>query len=154
MDEISGIVGIVSGLIAIFTFATGINSLSELRTSGKSKEARAVASAKPTLLRLVLLGLVFAVSITVTASMGLSGSDTGGIACLLLIISATAVLAFQLWLSKVIPLMVYGTAAAIGIAVLGLTFGSVARGEEAFGLAAGVIIGLGTFAITAMSTLR
>jgi hypothetical protein len=156
MEILNQIVGIVAGLVAIFAFITGIDSIAHLR--GARRVARLApstgsAALKPALLRLLLLVPVFGVSIAVTATAGLSGSDTGGIVCLLLIAAALAVFGFHWFgLGKLVPLIVYGPVVAVILAGLGLTFGTIGRGEEGFGVSVGIAIGAGSWLITALTS--
>jgi hypothetical protein len=188
MDQISTIVGIVSGLVAIFTFTTGVGSLAELRRSRRSARlgppssatsptapsrpgdrptanratmptttptttpTTASPSARSAMIRLVILAPIFVVSIFVTAQAGLAGSDTGGIVALLLGAAALAVFAYQFWFHRSLPRSTYGMVTAAILALLGRTFGSIGRGEEEFGLTAGIVIGVGAWLIIALSS--
>ena len=152
MGELGSIVGIISGLIAIFSFATGINSLTAIRRLRRAPDGSAPAESRPVIRRFLVALPLFVVSIAVTAAMGLSGSDTGGIMCLLLILCLLVVLSFHwLGIGRVLALRVYGPISTTAIAGMGLLFGSISRGEEGFGLAAGIAIGAGAWLITALT---
>lgn len=152
MNDLGSVVGIISGLIAIFTFATGINSIAELRILDRTHKGASTSDAKFVRRKLMVVGPLFGVSIAVTAAMGLSGSDTGGILSLLLIICLLAVLAFDwLGISRIVPITAYGVISALIIAGLGFLFGIISTGEEGFGLIAGMAIGAGSWVITALT---
>ncbi len=146
------IVGTITGLISIFTFITGFNSLAELRKQQTSATHRHGRSSRVLVRRLMVVVPVFAISIFITASMGLAGSDTGGIVSLLLLSSLLVSLGFQwLGLRGDPSARVFGMVACIGITLLGFLFGAISRGEEGFGLAAGMAIGSGTWLILAFT---
>ncbi|MEZ6133403.1 MAG: hypothetical protein R3C53_00700 [Pirellulaceae bacterium] len=155
MDLLSQIVGILAGLVAIFTFTTGINSVSQLRkVDYKTQSTLPSLSSprKPILRRLFLIVPVFVASIAVTAGVGLAGSDRGGIVCLLLIAAALGVFGYN-WLgfSRLASLKVYGPLMAMAFTGLGLVLGTISRGEELFGLATGIAIGAGAWFIAALT---
>jgi hypothetical protein len=152
MDSLGSVIGIVSGLIGIFSFVTGIQSVAQLRTARQRGSDSHPGLPRSAARRLLVVGPLFGVSIVVTAAVGLLGSDTGGILCLLLTACLVAVVGFH-WLAidRLLPLNVYGIVATCGIAGLGLLAGTIGRGEEGFGLAAGIAIGVGSWVITALT---
>jgi hypothetical protein len=149
---VESIVGTITGLISIFTFITGFNSLAELRKQQRFATHQHRRSSRVLVRRLMVVVPVFAVSIFITASMGLAGSDTGGIVSLLLLSSLLVSLGSKwLGLSGDSSVRVFGVAACIGITLLGFLFGTISRGEEVFGLVAGIAIGAGTWLILAFT---
>jgi len=152
MAELSALVGLLTGLISVFTFVTGINTLELWRHLKASDQPTDQRQRKTLGRRLVWLLPLLAVSILVTLAMGLSGSDSGGIVSLLLLLCLVAVLAYRLLgLHQHLALHTYGLLCAMALAGLGWGFGSVSRGEELFGLMAGSAIGAGCWLITAQS---
>jgi hypothetical protein len=152
VNDIGSIVGIISGLIAIFTFATGINSIAELRILDRERKGASTPEVKLVRHKLMVVVPLFGVSIAVTAVMGFSGSDAGGIISLLLIISLLAVLTFHwLGINRIVPVTAYGVITVLTITGIGFLFGTISRGEEGFGLVAGMAIGVGSWVITALT---
>jgi len=148
VDDPFALVGLISGLISIFTFLTGVTSLADQRSapvSGPGRPARRVHVPRGPFT--LLLWAAFAASLAVTMAAGLSGDDSMGIVFLLLVLGAlcAAVLTYtrlgdREWaLSSLI--IVAGMAAA------GFAMGVISRGEEAFGLLAGLAIGVGALGI-------
>jgi hypothetical protein len=141
----SDLVGLVSGLIAIFTFLTGVTSVRELRRGGRAGGGPPVAEPRRARLRLVL-GLsvpVFLVTSIYTLSQGLAGSDTGGAQFLLLVAGALLLAFYATALRRTVPWAVFAVVCAVALPALGLVMGSISRGEEAEGIASGLLVGVG-----------
>lgn len=152
LAELGSFVGIISGLIAIFSFITGVNSLAAIRRVRRSAQGASPGATRPAMRKLLLALSVFVVSIAITAAMGLAGSDTGGIMCLLLILCLLTVVSLH-WLPacRRISLSTWGPITGIGFAAIGLLLGSISSGEEVFGLSAGILTGVGAWVVAGLT---
>jgi hypothetical protein len=142
--DLSDIIGLVSGLIGIFTFLTGFTSARGL-AGRPAPGVPAPSGPRRSRLRLVL-GLsipVFAVSMAVTLGQGLAGSDTGGAQFLLLVAGAVLLALYALRLHRTVSWPAFLGRAVLALGGLGFLMGSVSRGEEAEGILAGVVVGTG-----------
>ena len=149
------IIGLVSGLLAIFTFTTGATSIGELRRRTARRNAtgqRGGAAGDETVggvsdrrsrprLVLFLSVPVFLVSLVVTLSAGLNGSDTGGAQFVLLLEGAALLLLYATRLRRRLP---WGSFLTLCMGILGASgwvMGTISRGEQVAGLLAGIVIG-------------
>ncbi|MGQ0775325.1 MAG: hypothetical protein ACT4NY_13025 [Pseudonocardiales bacterium] len=139
------IVGVVSGLISIFVFLTGVTSARELRKPSITGEG-SVSPQRRSGLRLILwLSVpVFIMSLVITLSSGLQGSDTGGTQFLLLIGGAILLRLYATVLRQSLSVALFLVTCVVVLGGLGLLFGTISAGEESEGAIAGLIIGVGT----------
>lgn len=139
------IVGVVSGLIAIFTFLTGATSARELRRPSSTGQGP-LSPQRRSRLRLILwLSVpIFIISLVTTLSQGLQGSDTGGTQFLLLIGGAILLWLYATVLRQSISSALFLVTCVVVLGGLGLLFGAISVGEKAEGVTAGLIIGTGT----------
>lgn len=147
------IVGLLSGLLAIFSFSTGITSVAQLRRASAREsdtEARTAAGASSAgrperLLRArIILWVsvpVFVISLVVTLTAGLGGSDTGGAQFVLLLEGAALLLAYAQGMRRRMPWSRFLALCLVIIGASGLLMGVISRGEELEGLLAGLVIG-------------
>lgn len=148
MGDIGAVVGIITGLISIFTFLTGASSLQLLRREARSAEGEtSKPPARPRVyvrsrFMVWLMFAVFAASLAVTLAMGLSGGDVEGAVFVLLLLGGAGVIAFVLRFRHTISALSFGLASTLVLAGVGFALGSVSRGEEAVDAVAGVVIGL------------
>ena len=148
MDDPFALVGLISGLISIFTFLTGVTSLADQRSAPTNSPARPMRRVHVPRGPLTwLLWAAFAASLAVTLAAGLSGDDSMGVVFLLLVLGAVcaAVLTYTRLGERdwAIPSLVI----VAGMAAAGFAMGTISRGEEAFGLLAGLAIGGGALGI-------
>jgi hypothetical protein len=149
MGDIGAIIGIVTGLISMFTFLTGASSLQLLRAESRAAETGQKTPSPPRprvyVRSRALVWLTFAAfiaSLAVTLLLGLSGGDVGGAVFVLLLIGGIGVIGFVLRFRHTISPLSFGAAITVVLAVAGFAMGSVSRGEEAIDTVAGVVIGL------------
>lgn len=149
MDEIGAIIGIVTGLISIFTFLTGVSSLQLLKaeTSTADGGQPVSISQRPRVyvrsrLMVWLMFAAFFASLAVTLSMGLSGGDVEGAVFILLLIGGAAVIGYVLRFRQTIAPLPFGIASTLILTAAGFGMGSISRGEEAVDAVAGLVIGL------------
>ncbi len=147
MDDIGSIIGIITGLAAVFTFVTGYRSLAEWRATWSQTQGRPTEPVFPVKGRYYIIFALFGALIAVTASAGLSGSDSGGITSLLLGLAFLLVIAFEMRLRKSVSGVFFGAIIVGVLAGSGFLFGSISHGEELFGLTTGLIIGVGCWLI-------
>lgn len=139
------IVGVVSGLIAIFTFLTGVTSARELRTSGSTGQGPRSPQRRSRLRLILWLSVpVFIISLVITLSQGLQGSDTGGTQFLLLLGGAILLRLYATVLRQSMSSALFLVTCVVVLGGLGLLFGTISAGEETEGVTAGLIIGVGT----------
>lgn len=144
MEHIGSVIGIVTGLAAIFTFVTGYRSLAEFRAA----QERRPPEVRVRFPRLIYVyGAVFAVLIAVTLAMGLSGDDIGGFMAFMLSLAAAAVIGYEVWLRQRWSPHRFGLVAAVGLVAISLVTAPITRGEEGFAIAVGVVIACGAWAI-------
>lgn len=142
--DTSDVIGLVSGLLAIFTFLTGITSirdLAQVRTGSSSPANRAHQTRSRLVLALSIP--VFAVSMVITLTQGLAGSDTGGAQFLLLAAGAILLLVYAVSLRHRWHWAAFFVTSVVVLGVLGFVMGTVSRGEEAESMLAGLAIGAG-----------
>lgn len=159
MGDIGAIIGIITGLISIFTFLTGASSLQLLKA-----EARAADGIKQTppprprvyVRSRMLVWVMFAVfvaTLAATLHQGLSGGDVAGAVFVLLLIGGVGVIAYVLRFRHMVSPVSFGAIAILGLAGAGFALGSVSRGEEAIDAVAGAVIGIGVTLIAWMFRL-
>lgn len=151
--SILDIVGLLSGLLAIFSFSTGVTSVGQLRRASareSDSEARTPAgvssAASPERLVRARIMLwvsvpVFVISLVVTLMAGLGGSDTGGAQFVLLVEGAALLLVYAQGMRRRMPWSRFLALCMVVIGASGLLMGVVSRGEEVAGLLAGLVIG-------------
>ncbi|MDA0661347.1 MAG: hypothetical protein O3B08_00730 [Proteobacteria bacterium] len=148
MGEIGAVIGIITGLISIFTFVTGASSLQLLRAESRAAEGNAQQPRpRPRVyirsrLFVWLTFAVFVASLAATLAMGLSGGDVEGAVFVLLLLGGVGVAAFVLRFRHAISPLAFGVASTLVLGGVGFALGSVSRGEEAVDAVAGVVIGL------------
>lgn len=151
MESINAVIGLVSGLIAIYSFVTGVTALPELRRSSAQQVQNRAAAPRWTRrrlrIRLLVIGPVFAVSLVATLLMGLSGDDAGGIMFLLLALAGLIVLGYRGLFSQLVSTSVVAAGSVVGLPLLGFVFGTIARGEAGAGFVMGALAGLGVAVI-------
>ena len=79
MEQIVSIIGMISGLIAIYSFVTGVTALPQLGKLPAQPMGEVAVATEPSRKRLLFLVPLFLVSLGITLVSGLRGSDTGGI---------------------------------------------------------------------------
>lgn len=147
MDDIKAIVGLITGVISIFTFLTGVKSLELLKVESRpaAEGAPPPPPRPPVYVRskalVWLTFLVFLASLAVTLAMGLSGGDVEGAVFVMLLLGGIAVIVYVLRFRHVAPLA-FGAGATVALGAVGFMLGSVSRGEEATDAVAGIVIGL------------
>jgi hypothetical protein len=148
MDDIGAIVGVITGLISIFTFLTGVSSLQVLRSESRSVQGEKLnPSPRPRVFvrSRVLVWLTFAVfvaSLAVTLAMGLSGGDVEGAIFVLLLMGGIGVTVYVLRFRHMISPLSFGAVSTLVLGGAGFAFGSISRGEEAVDAVAGLVIGM------------
>lgn len=146
------IVGLLSGLLAIFSFSTGITSVGQLRRASgreggadirKSSGASGAGGPERRRARIILWVSVpvFVVSLAVTLTAGLGGSDTGGAQFVLLVEGAALLLVYAQRMRRRMPWSRFLALCIVVIGASGLLMGVMSRGEEVEGLVAGLVIG-------------
>ncbi|MEE9522396.1 MAG: hypothetical protein V3W05_06290 [candidate division NC10 bacterium] len=151
MEQIVSIIGMISGLIAIYSFVTGVTALPQLGKLPAQPMGEVAVATEPSRKRLLFLVPLFLVSLGITLVSGLRGSDTGGIMFILLLLTGVSLLLYFFWLHRTISQMTFSFASVVALGSLGLLFGSISRGEEGAGLIMGILAGIGTAVITRMS---
>lgn len=152
MGDIGAVIGIITGLISIFTFLTGASSLQLLRAESRARGGDIDGGGKkpPPRPRFyvrskVLVWVTFAVfvaSLGITLKMGLSGGDVEGAVFLLLLIGGAGVIAFVLRFRHTISPLSFGVVSTLVLVGVGFGLGSVSRGEELVDAVAGLVIGV------------
>lgn len=140
---ISDLIGLLSGLLAVFTFLTGTTSARELVRRATGRPADRSTSRRRAWLVLAVSAPVFVLSMVVTLSAGMNGSDTGGTQFLLLLIGAVLLLIYAIRWSASMGWTAFLVTCLAVLGGLGYLMGSVSVGEEAEGVSAGLTIGLG-----------
>lgn len=148
MGDIGAVIGIVTGLISIFTFLTGATSLQLLRAESRATDGdkqkppprpRVYVRSK------VLVWLTFAIfiaSLGITLKMGLSGGDVEGAVFVLLLMGGAGVIAFVLRFRHTVSPLLFGVVGTLVLGGVGFALGSVSRGEESVDAVAGIVIGM------------
>ena len=130
--EVSAAVGLVSGLIAIFSFLTGVSSIRGLRRPAGSGSSPAAERHRTR--QWVVLGLsapVFLVSMAVTLGRGLmSGDDTGGTRFLLLLLGAVFLWRYAVRWHASVPWPAFLLGGAVVLGALGWLFGTISAGSS------------------------
>lgn len=151
MNDLGALVGLVSGLISIFTFFTGVNSLRVIRAEANTAGAEPQWSGPRVYVRSrLLVGLVFAVflgSLGVTLTMGLAGGDVAGALFVLLLFAGVSVTVFVLRFAYTVSPLSFGITSTAFLTAAGFAIGTISRGEEAVNSVAGLFIGLGVTVI-------
>lgn len=149
MGDIGAIVGIITGLISIFTFVTGASSLQLLKAESRAAEGGKQARPPPrprlyvrSRLLVWLMFAIFVASLAVTLSMGLSGGDVEGAVFVLLLIGGVGAAAYVLRFRQTISPLVFGVVSTLVLGGIGFALGSMSRGEELVDAIAGLVIGL------------
>lgn len=138
------VIGLVSGLLAIFSFITGVSSARDLfrrRTNGRKVAPRRVALRPGTVFW--VSAPVFVVTMTFTLAAGLGGSDTGGAQFVLLVVAAILLLAYSTGLNRRLGWTGFLMLCIVVLGASGLLMGVMTRGEELQGLLAGIVTGAG-----------
>lgn len=156
MGDIGAVIGIITGLISIFTFLTGASSLQLLKAEARAADGntqtpppRPRVFVRSKLLVWVMFA-VFVASLAVTLYQGLSGGDVAGAVFVLLLIGGVGVIAYVLRFRHIVSPVSFGVIATLGLAGAGFAFGSISRGEEAIDAFAGLVIGIGVTLIAWM----
>lgn len=136
------IAGQVSGLIAIFTFLTGVTSIRELQKVSSHPTPRGVRQrARST--RLLLASIpIFILSLIFTFSNAMNGSDTGGSQFILLVVAAILLSLYAARWRKRWAWERFLGVCVLTLGILGYVMGSISRGEEMEGVQAGIFIGV------------
>lgn len=160
MGDISSMVGIISGLISIYSFITGTTTLRLLKQKPahikKSADERSITTEQRSKRRMLVwvTAPIFLVSLMVTLSMGIVGSDIGGIMFLLLIISGLSAI---LYVRRFAGRLSWAAYLFINVALLGglgFIFGSISTGEEVEALQMGLVSGIGVGLISYLLTRK
>lgn|SRR5215213_5246406 len=166
-QQIASIIGMISGLIAIYSFVTGVKTLPELRAQSRQQrdggstsapsQARQTHSKSPFApsqprRRFLISILVSVVSLIVAAIFGLMGSDSAGIMFFLLLLAAVDSLVYVFTLQRFVPHVAFALLNIGGLAILGYALGSFSIGEEAAGTLWGMIAGTGVWIVTLLNT--
>lgn len=141
-ENISSLIGMISGLIAIYSFVTGTTSLKSVtKTPDKTRgnEPKRIDSPKPFPYWIFL----FIPSLIITLVMGLAGDDASGIMFFLLLISSISIILYSKNLPQYLSRSSFILVNVILLAILGYFFGAISRGEEEIGLIMGIISGIG-----------
>jgi hypothetical protein len=153
--DTSSLVGTLSGLLAIFTFLTGVTSAQDLRRparlpasrsrvpGSRSRQPDEGAQRSRSLVVLAISAPVFVIALVITLTRGLGGSDTGGAQFLLLAAGAALLLLYATTLQASMAWPRLFVICVVGLGVIGFLTGSVSRGEEAATALAGIFIGAG-----------
>ena len=156
MGDIGAIIGIITGLISIFTFLTGASSLQLLKAEARAADGniqtpppRPRVYVRSKLLVWVMFA-VFVASLAITLHQGLSGGDVEGAVFVLLLMGGVGVIAYVLRFRHRVSPVSFGVIAILGLAGAGFALGSVSRGEEAIDAIAGLVIGIGVTLIAWM----
>jgi hypothetical protein len=151
--DTSSLVGTLSGLLAIFTFLTGVTSVKDLRRparlpasrsrlpGSRSRQPDEGAQRSRSLVVLAISAPVFVIALVITLTKGLAGSDTGGAQFLLLVAGAVLLLLYATTLRASMAWPRFFGLCVVGLGVIGFLMGSVSRGEEAATALAGIFIG-------------
>lgn len=147
MDDIGSLVGVISGVISIFTFLTGVNSVRFMRAEARADSGQGPRWAGPRVfvrsrVWIVVVFLIFLASMAVTLAEGLAGSDTSGARFLLLLLAGSGLIIFVLRLSRSYSVLSYGLFSIVALTAAGYVIGSVSVGEEAEDAAFGLFIGI------------
>lgn len=148
MGDIGAIVGIITGLISIFTFLTGASSLQLLKAETRAvTDGQRVPPPRPRVYvrsraMVWLMFAAFIASLAVTLAMGLSGGDVEGAVFVLLLIGGAGVIGYVLRFRHRVAPLSFGVASTVVLAAAGFGMGSVSRGEEAVDAVAGLVIGV------------
>lgn len=148
MGDIGAIIGIITGLISIFTFLTGASSLQLLRAESRVADGRKQAPLPRPRVYVrsrVLVWLMFAVfvaSLGVTLKLGLSGGDVEGAVFVLLLMGGIGVIAYVLRFRHSISPLLFGVLSTLVLGGVGFALGAVSRGEETVDTVAGLVIGI------------
>lgn len=148
MGDIGAIIGIVTGLISIFTFLTGASSLQLLRA--ESRVTDGTKQAPPPRPRVYvrsrelvwLMFAVFVASLGATLKLGLSGGDVEGAVFVLLLLGGVGVIAYVLRFRHSVSPILFGLVGTLGLGGVGFALGTVSRGEETVDAVAGLVIGI------------
>lgn len=136
------IAGQLSGLIAIFSFLTGVTSIRELQKLSSHPTPGGVGQRARSTRLLFASVPIFILSLVFTFSSAMDGSDTGGSQFILLVVAAILLSLYAArWRKR------WAWERFLGVCVfvlggLGYAMGSVSRGEEWEGVQAGVFIGV------------
>jgi lysylphosphatidylglycerol synthetase-like protein (DUF2156 family) len=167
--DASSLVGTLSGLLAIFTFLTGVTSVKDLRRSARLPASRSRlpgsrsrqpddegAQRSRSLVVLAVSAPVFVIALIITLTRGLGGSDTGGAQFLLLVAGAVLLLLYATTLQASMAWPRFFAICVVGLGVIGFLMGSVSRGEEAATALAGIFIGavVGLFGLLVQDRAR
>lgn len=140
---VGDVIGLLSGLLAVFTFLTGTTSARELlRRAGGRAPGRPTSDRRPQLV-LGVSAPVFVLSMVVTLALGLNGSDVAGTQFVLLVIGAVLLFGYALRWSRSMPWTAFLVTCVVALGSLGLMMGTLSMGEEAEGVSAGLTIGMG-----------
>jgi hypothetical protein len=156
--DASSLVGTLSGLIAIFSFVTGVTSIKDLHRPSPPSTSRARSATRRaqdatrsrstegvqhsrSLRVLAISAPIFFVALIITLMQGLGGSDTGGAQFLLLIVGAALLLLYATALHSSMSWPRFFAICVAGLGVIGFLMGSASRGEEAESTLAGLLIG-------------
>jgi hypothetical protein len=166
--DTSSLVGTLSGLLAIFTFLTGVTSVKDLRRparlpasrsrlpGSRSRQPDEGAQRSRSLVVLAISAPVFVIALVITLTRGLGGSDTGGAQFLLLVAGAALLLLYATTLQASMAWPRFFAICVVGLGVIGFLMGSVSRGEEAATALAGIFIGavVGVFGLLVQDRAR
>jgi hypothetical protein len=166
--DASSLVGTLSGLLAIFTFLTGVTSVKDLRRparlpasrsrvpGSRSRQPDEGAQRSRSLVVLAISAPVFVIALVITLTRGLGGSDTGGAQFLLLVAGAALLLLYATTLQASMAWPRFFVICVVGLGVIGFLMGSVSRGEEAATALAGIFIGavVGLFGLLVQDRAR
>lgn len=150
MEFFFALIGAISGIITIYSFVTGVSTLREFRKhqfrNSKSEKRPSIRPFHRSIPRkLIWITLpVFLVSLVVTLSMGLSGSDLGGITFLLILISGCLLFLFRHFFHVHFSYLAFIAINTFVVGGIGFVFGSIARGEDIEASIIGLGIGFGT----------
>lgn len=140
---VSDVIGLLSGLLAMFTFLTGTTSARDLILRAGGQPAVEPTSRRRLWLVFGVSAPVFVLSMVVTLNAGLDGSDTGGAQFVLLLIGALLLVAYALRWSRSMRWTAFLVTCFVVLGSLGLLMGAISRGEEAESHGAGLVVGLG-----------
>lgn len=150
MASFSHIIGIISGLIAIYSLLIIGFNMPELQPFLREREIPVPKEAEPreSSTAFWLFGSLFLLSLAITFISGWSGSDTSGIMFVLLLLAGiSSALSFTA-LPASIPRVAFSLLNMMGLSSIGLFLGSITRGEEGEGLLMGAIAGCSVALIT------
>jgi len=154
MEQVASIIGMISGLIAIFSFMTGMTSLPKLNRQPRPSGGGSSLSPSHPRGRFLISIPVFVVSLIITALLGMNGSDSGGIMFFLLVLAAISSFVYVFALHRSVSQVIFALLNIVGLTVVGFAFGSISRGEEATGIIMGMLAGIGVWIVTALGTPR